>query len=631
MESTSAYYPCCYSGELSNSSGDGGDIIFPIQTIAPENSSSSFNERVEISMKALKIFLPTHKIPNCSHLNNLKRANDKEISNDKVIKGISNLSCAMHLCDALKALKLIAELVDTKDLLSRFQFALQNEYRYLIDLAFKNNMSNVGNLLNYFRAQYSTSSESDDYKISIHYELDEGKSCFTKVNRPDVIEDPITSNFLKVFRKIGTKKKLDQQVIKTLALSYSFFIEDKVVIHELTNFDKKNKDFVCSFLDMIVDQDYPNGVSQMISAEDQLERLRKKFDLPEKINIFQLECLQMKQGVKKPLRKNTAINWGMLDTEKIAEAIILRDAALMQSIEISRDIKPWLKHHVSANPRSISDLEKTFNKTVNWISGEIVREFDVEKRYELIKIFLEVGSILLNKKNLHGAFQVALALNHPAVKRLLSKSHLEDPNYIDLSILREYFEHSSQGFGYHDGSFFPITAKFWSNWKSIYESIKWNKKSRCLRSFEEIAKRASQLMDYRKISTSQMLESTTVGPVIDYIYNYEFMSEEALFEFSSLCKEWYLSRNVNLNAKFNTWTASYFAVLILNSSNTSTLKTFFSKGILSGKEFIEKFTQDKTLIDDLPERIQSEILEHYLKSKLFAGAIPKSDFKYGFG
>ncbi|HEV8052632.1 MAG TPA: RasGEF domain-containing protein [Parachlamydiaceae bacterium] len=386
---------------------------------------------------------------------------------------MQNLAFAIHQNDEQSAFKQLVNLIESGG--TEFLFSsLRNEYRFLIDLAVGRNMLDVAFKLT-------------EFKPVLEYLIE--KDTLGKVNSYDEKMSPYANEFVNVLMDQSRIKGLEKESILALIFAFPLFMNEELVIQELYNAGIGDKKFVVDFLELFVEA----GVSSYKGLESLIVNLLRDLQMKFQIEDHLIDRIFIKVFPKKkdvPLAGSSLIKWQSLNEEDIATALTKRDAYLVQAIQ-PIDIKLFLATKVA--PKSIRKLESTFQKTIHWISFQMTKELDENKRSAIIEKFINIGNILLKNKNLHGAAQVALALEISAVDRFLTPLQKNNSNYQNIFKLSKFKVHAEymDAFHIHDSTeiLLPISCVFWTDLQLIYGKMIGSVKNRIdENSIKEIAK-----------------------------------------------------------------------------------------------------------------------------------------------
>lgn len=531
---------------------------------------------------------------------------------------MSNLVLAISESNSVKALNEISEIIKSKEgvqVLSR-NLKKGGNYHFLIHLAFSREMFSLLDILNFY--EQSELIEDKPNYVSSRRVANSGK--VTESIKPIGLDSISENRFFNLIKKISKKNKFNEQKIKDLVYVYPFFTQDNKLINCLYELETKNRPFVITFLNTFIGEGFPSGIENLISAEKELQQLNNKFQIPTIFNINILKNMSSKQNKMRALPefKWEKKDWSFHSAREIAKAITLRDACLIQSINFN-NVRQWLQNKGDLQSPMIT-LEETFQKTVNWITYEIVRELIKADRRNLIQKFIEIGAILLDNKNFHGALQVSLGLSHASINRLLSESQLNNKDFQELIKLGSFHSKKIELHKDQIGNnelFLPITDLFWEKLGSTYsevmehEELKFKKKS-----WVDLANRASALINFRTICPSQLLWDDA-NKLVQFFCNLDNAPDDVINAYSSLCRNRESTLNVDLSDNLKKWRASHFVKFLENENDKDyKIDSLFKKEIFNGELFIDKFSKNNTIIKGWSKERQEKILELYLKSKM---------------
>lgn len=537
---------------------------------------------------------------------------DTILSADSII---SNLAFAIEKGDGLEALREINKLTASKEKLEVLVESLSVGYRFLIHLAKSRNMSGVADILTYYK-YYNLEYNSE---ISINCRRLDNLNTVAEPIRPHISDEPNETRFLNIMRKLRKKDSFSEQKIKDLVWIYPLFTKESTLINCLSEFKPKYSKFLITFFNTLVLEGFPNGIENLISAEKELAVLKNKFSLPPILNINILKNMspQLKEIQNLSKSKGEKNSWLYFSTGDIAEAMTIRDACLVQSIRMS-DIKQWLQNKIH-NQSPILKLEKTFQNTVSSIVLEIVKKLDEDIREAVINKFIEIGTILLENKNLHGALQISLALSHGSIYRLLSAKQLSNPDYQSLVMLSlRYGENYETSYPEANKKLLlPITNLFWDNLRAVYTEISQNKEVKLkTKDLKNLATHILPLTNYRTVCKATLLFDETTR-LAKFLIHYEKIEDDLIDAYSSLCKAREFTPYIDLEVSLKEWTTSHFMKFLENERfSISKMDNLLRDEVYDGELFIEKFSKNNMIIDSWSKDAQTKMLELYLKSKI---------------
>lgn len=526
---------------------------------------------------------------------------------------VSNLAFAIEKGHCLEALHEINTLTASKENLEVLVESLSGNYRFLIHLAKSRNMHGVVDILSYYKC----------------YNLEDNSAIFASSRRLDnSSSEPIKSQslgevnetrFLNVIRKFRKIDRFSEQKIKDLVWIYPLFTKEDSLLNCLSEFKTKHSKFVITFLNTLILEGFPNGIENLISAERELEVLKNKFSIPPilDINILKNMCPEQKEIQKLSKFKGERNYWLYFSANEIAEAMTIRDACLIQSIRYS-NIREWLQNK-SDNQSPVLILEKIFQSTVSAIVLEIVKKLEEDIRESVINKFIEIGTILLENKNLHGALQFSLALSHGSVYRLLSAKQLGNQDYQSLIMFSlQYRENNETNYQPTDKKLLlPITNLFWNNLLKAYKEISDHKEVVLKnRNLKNLASLILPLSHYRTVCKAKLLfdESTILAK---FLCRFEKIADDAIEGYSSLCKTRQLTHYLDMEVSLKEWTTSHFMKFLENEHfRISKMDDLLREGVYDGELFIEKFSNNNKITKGWSKDAQAKMLELYLKSKI---------------
>lgn len=380
--------------------------------------------------------------------------------------------------------------------------------------------------------------------------------------------------------KSEVEKPTKSDVGKIIAYTYFFFTDEKYLFTELNKIKETYPQEIEEFLIQLLLAGFPNGTENLKLALNEYNELKKgvvnaplfSWDYLNNLSpsIFIPDEITALINQDK-LDEVPSIDLNELDVGHFASALTAINVYLFKAIT-PKELRDRVKSH-KIFPKSIEALCRHLDYTSFWVALQILSQKEDTKREKQVKKFLMISSLLLNKKNFHGAMQIYLAFNTGSVSRLIPNEILQkNQNWINLS---NTFKSYSDVLGEVQKKKIPYLP--------VFSKIM----TECLHVLD--GKRTSSLgkiMEMFCISRAQDPPNTD-PKYFSFLCGLKKIHSETLEVFSNLRTEWTHLAAPQIPLQFTEWTPLCWAsVLKNNGCDPQTIETIFNSGFCEGQDII---------------------------------------------